>query len=820
MNFSIPSPNSETLNIQKPLNKILDNIYNQIECIKNNKLFNSKNVNFELEFRLLNSYSNINFEEFININSCNYLEYLFKTNQSTKYRIIHNSQYKSNESSILNINEEVNNTNSEIYNGKEKTLITNNDSENFDSNLYEFIKNITDKEITNTLYNKIEYTKKLNIMNTYYFIFKISLNIEISLETDKIINFLNNKKNLNSYAGIKCKEWTILDNVEPILKKRRSFIIHNDVRLDITYFNEQSQLEIDFSNNIYHDRIDMIKIIHNMIKQFDPSIFITDYLFMLLPNFEFQKPITPSFDVLFNNAKKLIEDKFFISLKTDGIRKLLIIINNLMFSINENFKVEYIDEIRNNFHIIMDCEYVNGIFIPFDIIYNDTDLRKKKYFERINILNTLDFGLFGKSVFKKYIKLGNSFNDIQRFIYSEINDKIPNDGVIITNSTSSYNENLKVYKIKTKNTVDVEFNGKNFLAKDIKINKKLLQITLNEFKDICILYNKFKKEKNNKNYYYYYRKHVEIIDSVPYPKRMVKYYAVNVVKMPFIIEYDLDNNKFVKVRYDKMSSNSMNTFKSILLASYQKINIDIFNPKSNILMKKYHNIIKNNILKNFKGNLLDIGTGNGRDIHKWTHFNKIVCVEPDYKKIEILNERISKSFIKNRIKIIENKIQDVKLDEKFDIATCFFTLNDFVYSDIYDMLQNIKNNIHGKFIIIFFDNDIIKEDIESQSIVYKKCFSNLNNNIQCIIDKTSPIYMIGILRYLHNECENIMFVNINDSNIINRYECSVSSKKIINIFKEHNFKFLNEHYVDDFPFIDVNQKKYTSYLKIIEFTNL
>ena len=137
MNFSIPSPNSETLNIQKPLNKILDNIYNQIECIMNNKLFNSKNVSFELEFRLLNSYSNINFEEFININSCNYLEYLFKTNQSTKYRIIHNSQYKSNESSILNINEEVNNTNSEIYNGKEKTLITNNDSENFDSNLYE-----------------------------------------------------------------------------------------------------------------------------------------------------------------------------------------------------------------------------------------------------------------------------------------------------------------------------------------------------------------------------------------------------------------------------------------------------------------------------------------------------------------------------------------------------------------------------------------------------------------------------------------------------------------------------------------------------------
>jgi len=821
MNITIPTSNYLSLKKQQPLNELLESIFTQIDLIKHNKFFNSKNVNFELEFRLRNKYINLNFEEYINNNSFNYLEYLYKDNQSTKYRIICDSQYISSKTTVYDKNMEVdiNNDNTNI----KENIISNKSNyinEKLESKLYKFIEDNAEKEITDTINNKIEYTKKLTIMTTYYFIFKIALNVEISLETENIINYFNNNTELNEYLIKKYKEWTILKYVEPVLKKRRSFIIHDDVRLDITYFNEQSQLEIDFSNNIYHNRIDMIKIIHSMIKQFDSSIFISDYLFMILPNFEFQKPITPSFDTLFNNAKKLVEDKFFISTKTDGVRKLLIIINNLMFSMNENFKVEFVREIENNFHIIMDCEYIKDIYIPFDIIYYDTDLRQKKYFERINILNTLNFELFGKIVFKKNIKIGNSFNDIQKFITTEINDEIPNDGVIITNSTSSYFENLKVYKIKTKNTVDIEFNGKYFLSKDVKIDKNLLKITLNEFKNICVLYNKFKKEKSNKNYDYYYRKHVEIIDCVPYPKKVINYYGVKIKKIPFIIEFDLENNEFVKVRDDKMSSNSINTFNSVLLASYQKINIDIFNPKNNILMRKYHNIIKNNILKNFKGKLLDIGSGNGGDVHKWSHFNKIICVEPDHKKIEILNQRVSKSPIKSRITIIQNKIQNVKLDDKFDIATCFFALNDFIYSDICEMLNNIKDNIYGNFIIIFFDNDIIKDNIESKSIIYKKCITKVNDKICNVIEKTSPTYIISLLRYFHKECENIMYVNINESNITNHYECSLSSNKVINIFNEYDFKFVKQYSIDVFPFLDVNQVKYSSYIKIIEFTNL
>ena len=815
---NIPSTYYSLLNKQKPLDEILDSIFHQIQLIKQNKFLNSKNINFELEFRLLNNYSNINFEEFVNQKSCSYMEYLYNENQNTKYRIICNSQYKSNESSISNINREIDNKNNEGIANKENILISNNDNK-LESELYKYLQKIEDKEITHTLNDKIEYTKKLTVMTAYYFIFKIALNIEIYLENENIIEFLNDNTIINRNVGKKCIEYIILNYNEPILKKRRSFIVNNDVRLDVTYFNEQSHLELDFSNNIYHDRLDMINIVHDMLKIIDSSLFVIDYLFLLLPNFEFQKPITPSFDILFNNAKQLVEDTFYISIKADGIRKLLIIINNLMFSLTENFKVEFIDKIENNFQIIMDCEYVNNFFIPFDIIYNDGDLRKRKYSERIEILNSLKFNLFGKNVLKKDIKIGNSFEDIQKFIISE-KENIPNDGIVITSSTSLYYENFKVYKIKTLNTVDIEFNGKYFLAKEIKIKKNLLKMSLDQFKKICALFNEFKKiNKNNKNKYIY-RKKIDIVDCVPYQKKLVKYECVKIKNIPFIIEYDLDNNKFIKIRNDKLSSNSINTFNSILLASYQKININIFNKESNVLMRKYHNIIKYNILKNFKGKLLDIGTGVGGDIHKWENFNKIFCIEPDIKKIEVLNERISKSNLKSKISIIQNKIQNIKLTETFDIATCFFTLNDFTYSDIYEMLENIKDNINGNFIILFFDNDAVTDDIVSHSITYKKCISNINNNINIILDKTEPTYMISLLRYYHKECENIMYVNIKDSNIINHYESSISSKKVIDIFYEFNFKLLNKNYTVDFPLLDLNQIKYTSYLKIMEFTNL
>jgi len=238
----------------------------------------------------------------------------------------------------------------------------------------------------------------------------------------------------------------------------------------------------------------------------------------------------------------------------------------------------------------------------------------------------------------------------------------------------------------------------------------------------------------------------------------------------------------VKEREDKWTSNSLNTFNSIVLASFQKINIKKFSPDSNILMRNYNNRIKQNILNEYKGNLLDIGSGNSGDIHKWKHFRKIACVEPDNVKLKNLNERIKKSDIKNRITVYLNTIQNSKLKDSFNIGTCFFALNDFNYSDVESMLNNISQNINGIFIVLFMDNSLFNGDIDSPCIKYRQCIGTYKNKFLDSLDKESPVYLIGTLRYVHNKCDNIMFVNIENSNLTKHYENAINSEKVIKIF--------------------------------------
>ena len=717
---------------------------------------------------------------------------------------------------------------------------------------YENITNKNDNNNNDSIFNKESVFNNDSIINN-----------DSNLKTEsKYIEKNKSEKEITEYAiykemnDIDAKfSLSILKYITPITKKRRSFMMKNGARIDMTVFDDKNQLEIEFMNNTYLEKDNIMNMIHSIMVSLDCSNFILDYLFFLMPNYEFQKPITPSLDILYKEAKNLINDTFYVAAKTDGFRRLIIIINNLMFGISENFHVEYICQTKADNHMVLDCEYLDNIFIPFDLIYyNNEDLRHKSYSDRINILNAINFEDFNNKIIKKNITKCSTFSDLQNFIISFNkfdNPSIPNDGIIITNGQSSYYDNIKVYKIKTRNTVDLRFNGRYFYSRDHLIKKSTVNLPFSEYKEVCLRYHQHKKfystknmkdlpnyknnnrnnnkNNNNKNnteiidnkfYCYYYRKQVEMINDVPTKTRVVTYHLVREKKVPFIVEINLDNNSFVKERKDKYTSNSINTFNSILIASYQKVNLEIFTPSSTVLMRKYHNIIKQNILHKYKGNLLDIGTGNGGDLHKWKNFRKIVCVEPDHEKIKVLKERISKSEIRNRISILQNTIQNVELKDIYNIATCFFALNDFTYSDIDNMLDNIDRNINGSFAILFFDSNLFKENIDSSSIQYKKCINNDIKPIKNLLDKESPIYLLGTLRYLHKECDNIMLVNINNSNVINHYENAIHSEKIIEIFKKHNFNIINQYQIKPFLFLNSSQKLYSSYLKVIEFSNV
>ncbi|ORY28565.1 hypothetical protein LY90DRAFT_513119 [Neocallimastix californiae] len=513
MNPVIPSSHYLLLDKQLSLDTILDNIYNQISIFKNHKLYKSGDINFELEFRLRNKYTDININDFVNCKSCQYHEYLFKENKTTRYRIICESSYPANINDDQDINLE---TEEENENGKEKKK-ENIKNEKI-SKLYKYVDVNSEKEITETLNGKVEFTKKITLMTAYYFIYKIVLSIETNMDVSDIISFLNNSlaetENGNNKKNKSNKVLDILQFITPTIKYRKSYILHKDVRIDVTKYEVKSQFEIDFSRNINHERSDMINIVHDIMLLLDFSNLVLDYLFYLLPNFEFQKPITPSLDTIFDVADDLVKITFFVAAKTDGLRRLVIIINHLMFSISENFEVEYIDCISSDLHLVFDCEFVNDNFIPFDIFYHNVDLRSKSFKEHIAILDSLSYDSFKDKIKRKKIRKCENYSDLQSFIENEINNEnkncVPNDGIIITDGASTYNlqnsipfdghrvENTRVYKIKTRNTVDLRFDGRYFYAKQHSIKMSNLKITLAEFKKIYLKYYQHKKLKYDK----------------------------------------------------------------------------------------------------------------------------------------------------------------------------------------------------------------------------------------------------------------------------------------------------------------------------------
>ena len=117
-------------------------------------------------------------------------------------------------------------------------------------------------------------------------------------------------------------------------------------------------------------------------------------------------------------------------------------------------------------------------------------------------------------------------------------------------------------------------------------------------------------------------------------------------------------------------------------------------------------------------------------------------------------------------------------------------------------------------IIIYFSKILIHPPTLINNVSKTKI-----NQFNDIIDKTSYIYLLSSLRYAHSECDNIMYINITDSYVINHYECAINSTRVKEIFLKYGFKILNEYNVDIFPFLDKSQISYTPNIEVIEFSN-
>ncbi|KAG4087569.1 hypothetical protein H8356DRAFT_960241, partial [Neocallimastix lanati (nom. inval.)] len=75
-------------------------------------------------------------------------------------------------------------------------------------------------------------------------------------------------------------------------------------------------------------------------------------------------------------------------------------------------------------------------------------------------------------------------------------------------------------------------------------------------------------------------------------------------------------------------------------------------------------------------------------------------------------------------------------------------------------------------------------------IKYNSCIQRKTNKFSTQLDKISPVYHIGTFRYSNKECNSIIYVDINQSNLTNHYENAIQSNKIIPIFKRIHFSLM------------------------------
>lgn len=115
-----------------------------------------------------------------------------------------------------------------------------------------------------------------------------------------------------------------------------------------------------------------------------------------------------------------------------------------------------------------------------------------------------------------------------------------------------------------------------------------------------------------------------------------------------IIEFEWTGEGFVmfKERQDKISPNKVGVATSLWNLINDPITLEDLEGKTMMLMAKYHNRVKTYALADLaKGissttkTLLDLGSGRGGDIQKWTRFKRVYAVEPD---VENLRELISR----------------------------------------------------------------------------------------------------------------------------------------------------------------------------------
>ena len=433
------------------------------------------------------------------------------------------------------------------------------------------------------------------------------------------------------------------------------------------------------------------------------------------------EPVNIKIDVLHDPAN------YAITSKLDGVRTLLFIDRNTVYFVNSPFEIVKISTketkrvpqaYKDICRTIIDGELVISptppTFYGFDGLYfRNENITSKHLKERLKIVDEVEsrrndmaidtlFQIKSKTFHTEnfYTSVEKALNDNKN--YEEGHPPRKTDGLIIQPRNQPY-INRSTYKWKPVDQLTIDF-------KVVQSEKK------NEFN--LTTFEKTKEKIDLKTFtgtqIYPYNKTIKFKDS--------KFSNENVADRIIEFKWDYDKKKFKPTRYrdDRPYPNKTSVAKSV----WGDINNPIYEStmlgKDLVVMRKYHNKIKQFLLGKFgrRGmKVLDIGSGRGGDLAKWESLDLTVYgVDPNKENVKEFKRRQEVLNVKN-VSIIETGAEDTekiqKVVNKVDMITAFFSLTFFPSSEkMYDGLINTIDQLldsEGLLIGIVLDGEKVRE---------------------------------------------------------------------------------------------------------------
>lgn len=397
----------------------------------------------------------------------------------------------------------------------------------------------------------------------------------------------------------------------------------------------------------------------------------------------------------------IIKD-YAVSVKADGEYKFLIFHSSGVWLVYPKMDIMRLGDISDNMpqdtiiagelikkenmktnNMVLDSEY---IYVPFDITVNDGDATmNRSYADRIEIL---------KSVLKEntYLKVGG-VNKI--FIMNKMYYKI-------TSVETFYSSMNKVMKER----LNVPYKEDGIMITPIRsgytpsgLSRPFRERVLDRYTDIC----KWKPEKmlTIDFLYEFNGEHIiktksgDIVDLKSFDLYK-KFKFIDLEKLKTrsgsIVEFkpiekqeDIVVLKPERIREDKIFPNDFYLVDNLYGLIMNPITERTLLGENTTLMRKFHNKIKRNIFNSVPNGsiLIDIGSGKGGDITKWSKFSSVLAVEPN----------------QIYVKELERRLREYKQEDKVEILNTHGEDTDSIISALKDFLPE---DLEGKKVFISF----------------------------------------------------------------------------------------------------------------------